>query len=125
MKPGRTSLYPDFILFNGGALTPGSVRSRILSVVRGWFEEEAGTDWTPVELENPRPELAVAIGAAYYGLVRQGAGVRVGAGSPRAYYVEVATTADQASRVRGTQSSLPCSAGHRGRFRRSVAATGL
>jgi len=94
-ETGRASLYPDFILFNGGALTPGSVRDRILSVVRSWFQDEAGADWAPVELENPRPELAVAIGAAYYGLVRLGAGVRVGAGSPRAYYVEVATTADQ------------------------------
>lgn len=93
-ETGRTSLYPDFILFNGGALTPNSVRNRIHEVVQGWFQHEAGADWTPVELENPHPELAVAIGAAYYGLVRLGAGVRVGAGSPRAYYVEVAATAD-------------------------------
>jgi hypothetical protein len=93
-ETGRTSLYPDFILFNGGALTPGSVRSRIHQVVRSWFEAEAGSDWSPVELDNPRPELAVAVGAAYYGLVRQGAGVRVGAGSPRAYYVEVSISND-------------------------------
>jgi hypothetical protein len=92
-ETGRTSLYPDFILFNGGALTPASVRAQILEVVGSWFQHEAGTDWVPVELENPHPELAVAIGAAYYGLVRLGAGVRVGAGSPRAYYVEVAPTA--------------------------------
>ncbi len=96
-ETGRTSLYPDFILFNGGALTPGSVRNRILGVVRSWFQDQAGQDWSPVELENPRPELAVAIGAAYYGLVRRGEGVRVGAGSPRAYYVEVTTTADRES----------------------------
>ena len=93
-ETGRNSLYPDFILFNGGALTPASVRNRILGVVRDWFQHQTGTAWTPVELENPRPELAVAIGAAYYGLVRLGAGVRVGAGSPRAYYVEVAPTAN-------------------------------
>jgi hypothetical protein len=93
-ETGRTSLYPDFVLFNGGALTPASVRSRILAVTGSWFQTEAGSDWTPIELENPRPELAVAIGAAYYGLVRLGAGVRVGAGSPRAYYVEVAPAAD-------------------------------
>ena len=89
-ETGRTSLYPDFILFNGGALTPGPVRKRIRNVVGSWFQDDAGNNWTPVELENPRPELAVAIGAAYYGLVRLGAGVRVGAGSPRTYYVEVA-----------------------------------
>jgi hypothetical protein len=88
-ETGRSTLYPDFILFNGGALTPAPIRERILSVVLNWFQGEAGGDWSPVELENPRPELAVAIGAAYYGMVRMGEGVRVGAGSPRAYYVEV------------------------------------
>ena len=49
----------------------------------------------PVELENPRPELAVAVGAAYYGMVRIGEGVRVGAGSPRSYYVEVSAGAEE------------------------------
>lgn len=88
-ETGRTALYPDYILFNGGALTPESIRNRLLKVVGSWFPQEAGTDWVPGELVNPRPELAVAVGAAYYGLVRLGAGVRVGAGSPRAYYVEV------------------------------------
>lgn len=93
-ETGRSALYPDFILFNGGALTPASVRRRILEVVGDWFRSEAGSEWAPAELENPRPELAVAMGAAYYGLVRLGAGVRVGAGSPRAYYVEVAAATD-------------------------------
>ncbi len=90
-ETGRTSLSPDYVLFNGGALTPASIRQRILDVIQGWFQEEAGAEWAPVELENPRPELAVAIGAAYYGLVRLGEGVRVGAGSPRSYYVLVSS----------------------------------
>ncbi|GLI32586.1 Hsp70 family protein [Desulforhabdus amnigena] len=90
-ETGRDALYPDFVLFNGGALTPVSIRRRILEVVKHWFEAEAKEGWIPIELENTRPELAVAIGAAYYGLVRQGEGVRIGAGSPRSYYVEVNT----------------------------------
>lgn len=90
-ESGRTSPFPDFVLFNGGAFTPKAIRERVLSVILGWFHESAGKDWAPVELDNPHPELAVAIGAAYYGMVRLGDGVRVGAGSPRAYYVEVAT----------------------------------
>lgn len=93
-ETGRTALYPDFLLFNGGALTPLCIRSRLLDVVKKWFVDEAGGDWTPVELDNPRPELAVAVGAAYYGMVRVGEGVRVGAGSPRAYYAEVAAGAE-------------------------------
>jgi molecular chaperone DnaK (HSP70) len=93
-ETGRTAPFPDFVLFNGGAFTPKAIRQRVLSVVRRWFEDQAGSDWTPVELDNPHPELAVAVGAAYYGMVRLGEGVRVGAGSPRAYYVEVATGAE-------------------------------
>lgn len=88
-ETGRSSPFPEFLLFNGGALTPESIRRRLAEVVRTWFQEEAGEGWVPVELENPRPELAVAEGAAYYGLVRLGRGMRVGAGSPRSYYVEV------------------------------------
>jgi len=88
-ETGRVSLYPDFMLFNGGALTPACIRNRILEVVGGWFQDPAGQGWSPRELPSPNPELAVAVGAAYYGLVRLGRGVRVGAGSPRAFYVEV------------------------------------
>ncbi|MEW6439541.1 MAG: Hsp70 family protein [bacterium] len=89
-ETGRPSPLPDFVLFNGGALTPASIRSRMRAVIGRWFEGEAGPEWMPEELENPRPDLAVAVGAAYYGRVRTGVGVRVGAGSPRSYYVEVA-----------------------------------
>ncbi|MEN6483774.1 MAG: Hsp70 family protein [Syntrophobacteraceae bacterium] len=90
-ETGRSSLFPDYILFNGGALTPSKIRNRIMAVVQSWFLREAGSEWAPVELDNPNPELAVAVGAAYYGRVRLGEGVRVGAGSPRAYYVEAAS----------------------------------
>ncbi|MFP3869376.1 MAG: Hsp70 family protein [Syntrophobacteria bacterium] len=95
-ETGRAVLYPEFLLFNGAALTPGTIRNRILDAVQLWFQEEAGESWRPEELHNPSPELAVAFGAAYYGLVRQGEGVRVGAGSPRAYYVEVAAGREEA-----------------------------
>ncbi len=88
-ETGRDSLYPDFMLFNGGALTPASIRNRILEVVGTWFRDTAGEGWSPRELPSPNPELAVAVGATYYGLVRLGRGVRVGAGSPRSFYIEV------------------------------------
>lgn len=88
-ESGRQVIYPDFLLFNGGALAPDSVRHRLRSLVQAWFQPAAGDEWAPVELPNPRPDLAVAVGAAYYGLVRLGEGVRIGSGSPRAYYVGV------------------------------------
>ncbi|MEO8606233.1 MAG: molecular chaperone DnaK, partial [bacterium] len=39
-------------------------------------------------------DLAVSRGAAYYGLVRRGLGVRIGGGSPRAYFLGLAPAAD-------------------------------
>lgn len=94
-ETGREVLYPDYILFNGGVLTPAVIRDRILDVTAAWFCDETGGDWAPNELHNPRPETAVATGAAYYGLVRAGMGVRVGSGSPRSYYVAVDMGADE------------------------------
>ncbi len=90
-ESGRTAPFPDFMLFNGGVLEAELLRRRLLDLVGGWFQEEAGRAWQPNELPNPRPDLAVAMGAAYYGLVRQGEGVRVGSGSPRTYYVAIET----------------------------------
>lgn len=88
-QTGRTEPYPEFVLFNGGALSPAEIRRRLRHVLGEWFEGRAGSGWVPEELENPNPDLAVAVGAAYYGLVRSGTGVRVGAGTPRTYYVQV------------------------------------
>ncbi len=88
-ETGRDAVYPDFLLFNGGTLIPASIRARLLDVIQAWFQPIAAAGWEPVELSNPHAELAVAVGAAYYGLVRLGHGVRVGSGSPRAYYVGV------------------------------------
>ncbi|MDQ3250168.1 MAG: hsp70 family protein, partial [Chloroflexota bacterium] len=89
-ETGRSVLYPDFLLFNGGALASAAIRQRLTAIVQQWFQPVAGTNWSPIELDNPHPHLAVAIGAAYYGLVRLGEGVRIGSGSPRVYYVGVA-----------------------------------
>ena len=86
---GKEVPMPDFILFNGGTLKPVLVQSRIKEAIRRWFK--ASEPSKPVVLENNRPELAVGVGASYYGLVKQGIGVRVGSGSPRSYYLGIAT----------------------------------
>ncbi len=90
---GKDQPLPDFILFNGGTLKPALVQSRIRESVRRWFK--ASEPNKPVVLENNRPELAVGIGASYYGLVKQGIGVRVGSGSPRSYYLGISTQSDK------------------------------
>ena len=86
---GKDSPMPDFILFNGGTLKPDLVQARIKEAIRRWFKTSASQK--PVILENDRPELAVGVGASYYGLVKQGIGVRVGSGSPRSYYLGIST----------------------------------
>lgn len=76
---------PDHVLFNGGSLKPKVIQDRIIDSIKSWF----GTDHSPSVLENPDPDLAVALGASYYGLVKSGSGVKVGSGSPRSYYLGV------------------------------------
>ena len=89
---GKEAPLPDFILFNGGTLKPDLVQSRIREAIRRWFR--TSDSLCPRILENPHPDLAVGIGASYYGLVKQGIGVRVGSGSPRSYYLGVGIASD-------------------------------
>ena len=78
---------PDAILVNGGTLTPPEVRERLRAVVSSWFPGSP-----PVRLlASPALELAVARGAVWAALARRGVGVRIGGGTPRAYYVGIAT----------------------------------
>ena len=82
-RPAR----PDAILFNGGALTPAVVRDKLVDVVASWFRDDPGAAYTPRVLTNTSLDLAVSVGAAYYGVVRRGGGIRIGGGTARAYYV--------------------------------------
>jgi molecular chaperone DnaK (HSP70) len=75
------------VLFNGGAMTPRALRARVIEQIAAW------QDAAPRELPAAMPELAVAQGAAYYGLVRRGLAVRIKGGTPRAFYIGVDTGA--------------------------------
>jgi molecular chaperone DnaK (HSP70) len=79
---------PDAILFNGGFFAPPVTREKIVEAVAGWFGGQSNA-WRPKVLNNTAPESAVAIGAAYYGRVRHGGGLRIRAGSARTYYIGV------------------------------------
>ncbi len=80
---------PDVVLFNGGFFESTLLRERLLEVLGSWFSPSGGPAWRPQVLKNERLDLAVARGAAYYGLVRRGQGVRIAAGLARSYYVGV------------------------------------
>ncbi len=77
---------PDAVLFNGGALTPTVIRERLCALLASWNEGRR-----PTLLDSGSLDLAVSRGAAYYGLVRRGRGVRIGGGSARAYFLALAS----------------------------------
>jgi molecular chaperone DnaK (HSP70) len=80
---------PDVVLLNGGCFASPVLRERLLSVLCSWFSTP-NKPWMPLVLDNPRLDLAVAQGAAYYGMVRRGEGVRIAATLARSYYIAVA-----------------------------------
>ena len=87
---------PDVVLLNGGLFAWPILRTRLLESIASWFSPPDGS-WVPVVLDNPRLDLAVAQGAAYYGMVRRGEGVSISANLARSYYIGVA--ADRPSAV--------------------------
>ena len=97
MKSLSKEPLPDFILFNGGTLKPDLVQTRIRKAIQKWFG--TGESESAQILENNFPELAVGIGASYYGLVKQGQGVKVGSGSPRSYYIGVVDKKENVSKA--------------------------
>ncbi len=83
---------PTAVLFNGGVLKAESLRNRIAEVLNHWAKSWGGGEVKV--LPGGDLDRAVARGAAYYGMVRRGKGVRIRGGAARVYYV-------------GVESSLP------------------
>ncbi|MCK6389066.1 MAG: Hsp70 family protein [Zoogloea sp.] len=80
-------LHPTAVLFNGGVLKSGLVAERVLGMLNRWLAAEGAA---PARLLGGTDlDLAVARGAAYYGYVRRGRGVRIRGGTAQAYYVAV------------------------------------
>ncbi len=80
-------LHPTAVLFNGGVLKSSLLAERVLTILNGWLEGEGAP--AARLLGGGDADLAVARGAAYYGYVRRGRGVRIRGGTARAYYVAV------------------------------------
>lgn len=89
---------PDVVLFNGGAFLSPLIQERVVTQISNWFAG-SDADWKPNILENPRHDLAVSQGAAYYGMVRRGAGVKIAAGLPRTYYIGVEVENEEGSEL--------------------------
>jgi hypothetical protein len=75
------------VLFNGGVFLAPFVRNRIVEILNQWLP-------VPVTPLVSRDLMrSVAQGAAYYGRVRQGEGVRVRGGVPHSYYIGIEAAA--------------------------------
>ncbi len=80
---------PTAVLFNGGVFKADQMRDRVVSVLNQWGQ---GSDAPVRLLASADLDLAVARGAAYYGMVRRGKGVRIRGGTARVYYVGIETS---------------------------------
>ncbi|HEV8414395.1 MAG TPA: Hsp70 family protein [Bryobacteraceae bacterium] len=83
----RQSATPTHVLFNGGVFRASFLRDRIMEILNHWFPRPI----TP--LVSGDLMRSVAHGAAYYGLARQGEGVRVRGGVPHSYYIGIEAVA--------------------------------
>lgn len=84
---GATFLHPTAVLFNGGVFKSELLAGRLLSTLNAWL----AADGAPAArlLQGADMDHAVARGAAYYGQVRQGRGIRIRGGTAQAYYVGI------------------------------------
>ena len=84
-------LHPTAVLFNGGVMKGVSLRERLVSTLNAWLADDGAP---PVRvLGDADLDLAVARGAATYGLARHGRGIRIRGGTARAYYVGIESPA--------------------------------
>jgi molecular chaperone DnaK (HSP70) len=74
------------VLFNGGVMKGRPLRQRIIETLDSWSDSP---DEDLKVLGGTDLDLAVAHGAAYYGMVRRGRGVRIRGGTARAYYIGI------------------------------------
>ena len=74
---------PTHVLFNGGVMKATALQARIVELLSSWAGREVRV------LAGADLDLAVALGAAHYGQVRRGKGVRIRGGTARAYYIGI------------------------------------
>ncbi|WP_225785450.1 Hsp70 family protein [Xenophilus sp. Marseille-Q4582] len=84
---GASFLHPTAVLFNGGVFKSELLVARVLDTLNAWL----AADGAPAArlLQGADMDHAVARGAAYYGQVRRGQGIRIRGGTAQAYYVGI------------------------------------
>lgn len=79
----RFGRMPTAVLFNGGVMKATRLVARVVELLSAWAGREVRV------LAGADLDLAVALGAAHYGQVRRGHGVRIRGGTARAYYIGI------------------------------------
>ncbi len=102
LDPTNPMKGPDFVLFNGGTMKPQLFQEGILESLRRWFPNTE-----PIQLSSYHLDLAVSRGAAYYGKVRRGIGVKIVGGAARGYYLGLDTKSDNGEIVHKALTLLP------------------
>ena len=84
----KKTAQPAVVLFNGGVFKANPLRNGCSTCsANGSIRRRACANLQGADLDR-----AVAGGAAYYGLVRRGKGIRIRGGAARSYYVGVETS---------------------------------
>lgn len=80
---------PTHLLFNGGVFKAEAIRDRAREVIASWSTDTP----SPQVLEGSEDyDFAVARGAAYYGLIKEGGkAIRIRGGVARSYYIGIET----------------------------------
>jgi len=93
---GRFGRMPSAVLFNGGVMKANRLRTRITELLSTWagrpvkvLDPAGQSESGPLHSGGAYLDLAVALGAAHYGAVRRGKGVRIRGGTARAYYIGI------------------------------------
>ena len=87
LAENATFIHPTAVLFNGGVLKASALANRLMAVLNSWLQAEQAP--AARLLTGNDLDLAVARGAAYYGFVRKGKGVRIKGGAAASYYVGI------------------------------------
>ena len=82
---------PDALLLNGGVFNSERIATRFVEAISRWWPD---SPQVPLLLHDSL-DLAVARGAAYYGLVRHGLGHRITGGAAHALYLGLEKTGTQ------------------------------
>ncbi len=90
----------DAVLYNGGTLAPAFLRERLTGLLSEWQGHSV------VELDNPRPAQAVALGAAWYGAQLRRGTPLIASHAAHSFWIETGTTRAASAQPAANSSQL-------------------